>query len=746
MADTLNLNTTYQAIIAAAKDRKFITYGDIAKAQNLEWSKVRYAMNSHLETLLGISAANDWPLLTAIVVNQGGLQSGSMVDSAMEGFVAAAKRYGRSVNSPADFVRNEQEATFKWAQNAPDNLPDQSASAPAPKGAAGPRFVQYFPYVLDLLRAHGGAAEPRDVYATLPTMTPVGDDELSGKTKGGQSKFENKVGWARFYLAKAGLIDGKKRGVWALTPEGRETYLDQESSLALFKDVQSRFKVKGSDDADDDTPAPVVIDDATLFDDPKRRFWFVGAVWGDGTEDQTDRFVEEGIWQNGYDDKFSEHVQRMQVGDRIAIKASFTQKYNLPFDNAGKTVSCMRIKAIGTVTQASTDAKTVGVEWEKLDPPKEWYFYTYRVTVVEADASDDLARRLIQFTFSDYQQDYEFWLRVPYFAKKYRPKIPATLEPFFADEQDETEADNDESAFESYDLDSIVNEGCFLDDGELSDAFERLKAKRNLILQGPPGTGKTWLAKRLGYALIGTKDRKVTRKRLRSIQFHPSLSYEDFVRGWRPDGNGQLSLVDGLFLEAVEAARAEPDRPLVVVIEEINRGNPAQIFGEMLTLLERDKRREEEAIELAYRKGQGERVFIPDNLYVIGTMNIADRSLALVDLALRRRFAFVTLEPSLNDRWKAWCSEHGRIDDASIGLIQQLFAELNDEIAGDRSLGPQFRIGHSYVTPAKTDVIDDPREWLRQIVATEIAPLLDEYWYDNPDRAKKLTGRLLGAL
>jgi 5-methylcytosine-specific restriction protein B len=744
MADTLNLNTTYQAIVAAAKDRKFITYGDIAKAQNLEWSKVRYAMNSHLETLLGMSAANDWPLLTAIVVNQGGLQSGSMVDSAMEGFVAAAKRYGRSVKSPTDFVRAEQEATFKWAQNAPDNLPDQNASVSVPKGAAGPRFVQYFPYVLDLLRAHGGAAEPRDVYATLPTMTPVGDDEITGKTKGGQSKFENKVGWARFYLAKAGLIDGKKRGVWALTPEGRETYLDQESSLALFKDVQSRFKVKGSDDADDDSPAPAVIDDTTLFDDPKRRFWFVGAVWGDGTEDQTDRFVEEGIWQNGYDDKFSEHVQRMQVGDRIAIKASFTQKYNLPFDNAGKTVSCMRIKAIGTVTQASTDAKTVGVEWEKLNPPKEWYFYTYRVTVVEADASDDLARRLIQFTFGDHQQDYEFWLRVPYFAKKYRPKLPATLEPFFADEQDEAEADNDESAFESYDLDSIINEGCFLDDGELSDAFERLKAKHNLILQGPPGTGKTWLAKRLGYALIGTKDRKVTRKRLRSIQFHPSLSYEDFVRGWRPDVNGQLSLVDGLFLEAVEAARAEPDRPLVVVIEEINRGNPAQIFGEMLTLLERDKRREEEAIELAYRQGQGERVFIPDNLYVIGTMNIADRSLALVDLALRRRFAFVTLEPSLNDRWKAWCSEEGKIDDASIGLIQQLFGELNADIAGDRSLGPQFRIGHSYVTP--TQVINEPREWLRQIITTEIAPLLEEYWYDNPDRAKKLTGRLLGAL
>lgn len=748
MSEPLNLNATYRAIVTAAKARHFITYGDIAKAQNLEWSKVRYAMNDHLEKLLKIAAENGWPLVTAIVVNKGGIKSGAMDDSAITGFVTAAKRYGRAVADAADFVRQEQEATFSWAADAPSDLPVAGSDTPSPKLAEGPRFVQYFPHVLDVLRQHGGTAEPRDVYEALPKRVAVSDAELDGKTKGGQSKFENKVGWARFYLAKAGLIDGKKRGVWALTPEGRETYLDQGSSLALFKDIQSKFKVKETDGQDEDAPAPMVINDADLFDDPERSFWFVGAVWGNGTEDQTDRFVEEGIWQNGYDDKFSEHVSRMRVGDRIAIKASFTQKYNLPFDNQGKVVSCMRIKAVGTITEASADAKTVKVDWEKLDPPKEWYFYTYRVTVVEADASDDLARRLIQFTFGDHKQDYEFWLRVPYFAKKYRPKaaIPATLEPFFEEDEDDAAGEVDESDIEGYDLSSIVDEGCFLDDDELSDALARLKQKRNLILQGPPGTGKTWLAKRLGYALIGTKDRKITRKRMRSIQFHPSLSYEDFVRGWRPDGNGQLSLVDGLFLEAVEAARAERDRPYVVVIEEINRGNPAQIFGEMLTLLERDKRREDEAVELAYRQTQGERIYIPDNLYVIGTMNIADRSLALVDLALRRRFAFVTLEPRFNDRWKSWCSTQSGIDPESIALIQQLFGELNSEIAADRSLGPQFRVGHSYVTPAKAETIENPKEWLRQIISTEIGPLLEEYWYDNPDRAHKLTSRLLEGL
>ena len=196
----------------------------------------------------------------------------------------------------------------------------------------------------------------------------------------------------------------------------------------------------------------------------------------------------------------------------------------------------------------------------------------------------------------------------------------------------------------TYTIDDIVADGSFLTAEELQRILDRWRSKKNLILQGPPGTGKTWLAKRLGFALVGSKDRETTRSRLRVVQFHPSLAYEDFVRGWRPSGEGRLALVDGILMQAIEAAASEPDRPFVLVIEEINRGNPAQIFGEMLTLLEDTKRSPSEAIELAYRKGD-ERVYVPENLYVIGTMNVADRSLAIVDFALRRRFAFVDLEP-----------------------------------------------------------------------------------------------------
>lgn len=215
------------------------------------------------------------------------------------------------------------------------------------------------------------------------------------------------------------------------------------------------------------------------------------------------------------------------------------------------------------------------------------------------------------------------------------------------------------------------------------------------------------------------------------------------MRGWRPDGNGQLSLIDGVFLESVEAARAEPDRDFIVIIEEINRGNPAQIFGEMLTLLEKDKRSEEEAIQLAYHRDRGERFFIPRNLYLIGTMNIADRSLALVDLALRRRFAFVNLEPALNKNWIKWCIERTGIDEAVLLDIQQRMNELNDEISADRSLGTQFRIGHSYVTPKPDDTISDPKAWFRSIIETEIEPLLEEYWFDNLDKVTTSKAQLL---
>lgn len=238
---------------------------------------------------------------------------------------------------------------------------------------------------------------------------------------------------------------------------------------------------------------------------------------------------------------------------------------------------------------------------------------------------------------------------------------------------------------------------------------------------------------------MGEKDES----RIRAVQFHPNLSYEDFVRGWRPTGEGKLALTDGVFLEAIRVASENPASKFVVVIEEINRGNPAQVFGELLTLLEAGKRTPSEALELCYPDADGERrpVHVPDNLYLIGTMNIADRSLALVDLAFRRRFAFATLEPKLGKAWQDWVIQKCGVD-AELALeIERRIASLNQQIEQD--LGTHFRIGHSYVTSPHLLEPGSTRDWFMQVARTEIGPLLEEYWFDSPKTAKDALDRLV---
>ena len=727
-------------------------------------------------------------------------------------------------------------------------------------------------------------------------------------------------------------------------------------------------------------------------EDPKgirRGYWFVGAVW-DGTDDQTSRFVQEGLWENGYDDKYLDDVRAMQPGDRIAIKSTYTRKGGLPFDNRGEPVSVMAIKATGTVTENSGDGKTVRVDWsDGEDPPREWYFTTYWKTVHRVTAASDWKTDgLIGFAFEGQRQDLERFLHDPRWRHRYRaegeerrfgwtscyqaiadrlldyrnnrqpliervhdiatravpmsilqdrfsdgstgpladicpfttmatfnrgmidenrqavakeiveflgidmpapgsfPGIPVVnnqrtwfflysenrgdgdidalwrvfaaalgfahadtpesraelveaydealtvkgvrwnlsmglywVRPWdfvpldqmsrryisqelrmdvpttgskpvggasyleFLDElktrfegdrfpvhsfpelslsawnlgsgseppneepadsvngdtdltQDEAEGD----AAEGYSVTDVVNDGCFLERAGIERLLERLRTRKNLILQGPPGTGKTWLSKRLAFALMRKRDES----RVRAVQFHPNLSYEDFVRGWRPIGEGKLALADGVFMEAIQAASRSPDETFVVVIEEINRGNPAQIFGELLTLLEADKRTQRDSVELCYPDKDGNRAtHIPENLHVIGTMNIADRSLALVDLALRRRFAFVTLEPSLGEAWGDWVVREGGVDPELVEDIRRRIAALNERIAADVRLGSQFRIGHSYVTPSKRLEPDGTRDWFIQVVETEIGPLLEEYWFDSAGDASQAVRHLL---
>ena len=293
----------------------------------------------------------------------------------------------------------------------------------------------------------------------------------------------------------------------------------------------------------------------------------------------------------------------------------------------------------------------------------------------------------------------------------------------------EENPDQKNIARKPYLLDDLIEEGCFISKDKLESIQTKLKEKKNIILQGPPGTGKTWLAKRLASVIVGYRNSN----NIKAIQFHPNTSYEDFIRGYRPSSDGKLELVDGPFLNIANQAKNDPDANYVIVIEEINRGNPAQIFGEMLTLLEASKRNPQEALELTYGN-EKEGFYIPDNLYVIGTMNIADRSLAMVDFALRRRFAFFDLEPNFDDEWIKYMETNANISREKLESWKECMKNLNDKISTYPTLGPAFTIGHSYLTTSQSIKDDQADKWFTNIVKTEIMPLLKEYWFDKPDQ------------
>ena len=279
----------------------------------------------------------------------------------------------------------------------------------------------------------------------------------------------------------------------------------------------------------------------------------------------------------------------------------------------------------------------------------------------------------------------------------------------------------------------------FLSEQELDDALSRLRRKKNIILQGPPGVGKTFVARRLAYLMMGCKDLS----RVEMVQFHQSYAYEDFIQGYRPNEQGSFSIKPAIFYEFCRRAQRDPGRDYFFIVDEINRGNLSKIFGELMMLIEHDKRGPDFAIPLTYASSSDERFFIPGNLYLIGMMNTADRSLSLVDYALRRRFAFVTLHPKFaSERFAQTLHDAG----ASASLVERIrerLETLNLDIAADeKNLGPGYRVGHSYFCPGPDPYTPDDT-WYREVVESEIRPLLEEYWVDDPERVGEHINRLL---
>ena len=298
-------------------------------------------------------------------------------------------------------------------------------------------------------------------------------------------------------------------------------------------------------------------------------------------------------------------------------------------------------------------------------------------------------------------------------------------------ENDNIIDDEQEIIYPKYTVDDFLDD-VYMSEEEYTRLVGLLRNKKNIILQGAPGVGKTYAAKRLAYSMMGVKDVE----RVMMVQFHQSYSYEDFIMGFRPSAAG-FELKKGAFYNFCKKAEIDSDNEYFFIIDEINRGNLSKIFGELFMLIESDKRGN--ALQLLY---SDEKFSVPKNVYIIGMMNTADRSLAMLDYALRRRFAFFDIKPGFETT--GFREYRMTLDNEKFNKLISCVDSLNRVISSDESLGEGFCIGHSYFCNLQPETIDD--QWLYSVVEYELIPLLKEYWFDEPMKVKDWSENIRSAI
>ena len=509
----------------------------------------------------------------------------------------------------------------------------------------------------------------------------------------------------------------------------------REDLLKRVVEAEGGVNQFGLDSGDDDagnTPIDVVDRDP----DREPRVWIVHADRGKNTAD----FVENGDVGIGWNE-----LDLVWCADLDDVKAEYIDKH--PSDSAPVVGA-----RAGSLRRFLFDIQPG--DWVlTLNPPIEGTFYYGKVTgavtfipvdhqATPTDGRPCRHRRSTQWSVDDVREKSE----IPG-----KPWLPQTVRELTGGQRDaflrlvgETPPDR------TYSVKTMLAEGVFLERDDIERHKAQLERKKNLILQGPPGTGKTFLAKKLAYALMGER----AEERIVSVQFHQSYAYEDFVGGYRPDVNEREQLVfrprDGAFLRLCHEALEMPDAKFVMLIDEVNRGNLSRVFGELLMLIEADKRSPEHAVELQHRMSDAQdgdgKFYVPPNVYIIGTMNLADRSLTGMNVAMRRRFAFAELRPQFDSvRFGDEVTKAGMPDEL-LDRIRSRMDTLNATIGDDASLGRQYAVGHSFFCPHSDGPPGgDWEAWYEAVVEFEIRPLLEEYWFDDARKAADEVAKLLAA-